>query len=162
MPADRTFGQVEKRIRRMETTVQPDEYDQVLSDVGTLRIVDKTVMVQRWKDCAQKVLKCHKGFNITDAKLLSLVDPLQNKISFQSNSIACTQYKILKYKSLKSPLVLKLVKRTTHASEVKVRDVRNLLQEMGNTWDTVDNHKDYLKFCDLNVDDNVDFIFEDD
>lgn len=74
MPTDRAFTLAEKKLKQIETILFLEEYDAVLSTVGTLT-KSFDMKFEDWKTAVNTYQKNDKGFKITDAKVLALRTP---------------------------------------------------------------------------------------
>jgi len=138
MPADRAFGLVEKRLRKIDTIVEPHQYDEVLKQVGTLH-TSREFMVHTWQETSKTVLKSgEKGFKISEAKVISYAHENPDFLNVQTGySSPTTKHKITKkkFRDLRSiSLNLKLVKKSNKMSNEKIKDVKTLLTTMGIDW----------------------------
>lgn len=82
LPPDRVFGNAEKRIKKMETFLFPEEYEEVLGEFGTvIRVIDQC-LVNDWKDAIKDVLllpgKWH--FKISTTKMFLFRKTNQGKV----------------------------------------------------------------------------------
>ena len=57
MPPDRVFGVTEKKLRRMDTIILPEEYHKIFEEGATLLQFGKDWTVQDWKSEAAKTIK---------------------------------------------------------------------------------------------------------
>ncbi|CAG9792679.1 unnamed protein product [Diatraea saccharalis] len=57
MPADRQFGIIEKKIRKMDTIVHPDEITDVISETSTIIKLGSDCPVKDWRSSVKSVVK---------------------------------------------------------------------------------------------------------
>ena len=72
MPADRSFGLVEKKIRNIETVLLPEEYDKLFKKAGTLHALNSDFRWTNWQELSQKCVPSVTKFKISKAKRLTL------------------------------------------------------------------------------------------
>lgn len=73
MPADRSFGLVEKKIRKVDTVMLPEEYDKLFSEVGTVHDLNSVFKWVNWQELSQKCVLTGKKFKISDSKRLTIM-----------------------------------------------------------------------------------------
>lgn len=75
IPPDRVFGRIEKELRRMETIINPQEYIDIFSKYGQVKIVGKDVPVYDFKSCVAENVKAPSQlhFQFAPSKRLKLV-----------------------------------------------------------------------------------------
>ncbi len=139
MPADRAFGQVERKIKPLETVYTPEEYDEIVKSVGNLFIVNSDVQIKDHKTEASSVLKADKGFLISDSKVLSYSPNEKGEIQTRkSYSSAPETSSIIKKKDLNKVYNPPIVPAKNNASSAKLKDVLDLLEKMGVSPSTVE------------------------
>lgn len=57
LPPDRVFGQIEKRVKRCTTIIDPETYINIIKDYSTVLKMGEDYAVYDWKGKVQKVLK---------------------------------------------------------------------------------------------------------
>ena len=57
MPADRSFGQVSKKVRKNQMILYPKEYDAIIQTVGTLFIVGEHLQISDYKNVSDRILQ---------------------------------------------------------------------------------------------------------
>lgn len=141
MPADRAFGLVEKKLRKKDTILLPEDYDSIVSSIGTLHNVGRTVMVQNWKEASNDIIRPKKDFKITEAKVIGLELGEKTKVGFKPvYSVNYSLFKLLKnnFKFETATLRLLQQKKANRVSEAKARDVKALLTSMGHDWEQLE------------------------
>lgn len=148
MPADRAFGILEKKLRKIDTILVPSEYDAVVSSVGTLHCAGSTVIVQDWQTAAGNIIRTKKDFKITDAKVIGLDLGHKTKVGFKPvYSVSFNYFYLLKkntkFESVK--LNLHQQRKASRITQAKAVDVKNLLSAMGQEWESIDFYKKALE-----------------
>jgi hypothetical protein len=69
LPADRVFGQVEKKLRKVEEILDPGGYNEIYKEVANVRVLGKDWHIKNYKDLT-KILKKIEG--ISDMKRIIL------------------------------------------------------------------------------------------
>jgi hypothetical protein len=62
MPPDRAFGRVEKLLRKEETLLQPKDYFEIFSRVGTICEIAVNWKLYDWKKWSTNILKSKQNF----------------------------------------------------------------------------------------------------
>ena len=133
MPADRAFGRVEKKLRRIETILLPSEYLDEYAKVGRVYIHGQDWQAYDFKDAIEKTVKRPLPFKITETKRIKV-----DSSSTDGNVTACKFYSaqgekhsILKrgqkWPSVK-PMLLRL---ESCVKPAKQKDVKKLLLAIG-------------------------------
>ncbi|CAH0404462.1 unnamed protein product [Chilo suppressalis] len=68
LPADRVFAITEKRIRKMETILKPEEYMNILQEHATIFCLGKDVPISDYKTQSQNILKSTQSFHFQITK----------------------------------------------------------------------------------------------
>ncbi|BES90131.1 transposon protein [Nesidiocoris tenuis] len=142
LPADRVFGRIERKLKRMDTIVQPEQYLEIFQQFGTVRKVSE-IPVNDWKEAVSLVYKpagqlhfkfapskrfiiqkqCNRSNNIV----------VRGEVHYRSN-LGDSKSLCKKGKSL-DHIRLEILPSRVHVKPEKLRDVGRLLEvHFGEEW----------------------------
>lgn len=129
LPPDRVFGRIEKKLRVKEVIKRPEEYHQVFSTQGRVKVLGRDCYIFDMKTLGEKTLKKSLGFPMRLSKRW-LFRKNQQKVEVSASYTGpFQQYDVLKPNITnfvgKKPRLLKLL---SHVSAKKEADVRKLLK----------------------------------
>jgi hypothetical protein len=151
MPADRVFGQIEKRVRKLETIVQPEEYINVYSEFATtVEVGSESCPVFEFKKNFVPILKNTSAwhFKISECKKVFIVRDKNSAIvrgeySFR-REISSFKSIIKRGKNI-SAMVLDRKLSGRKLKSAKIEDVGKLLNtHFGDDWKE-DNSLEFYK-----------------
>lgn len=152
MPPDRIFGVIEKKLRKMDTIIAPEEYHSVFKEQATLFLLGKDWTVHNWKAEAEKNVKAPGTlhFKISQIKRIIIKRSPRNHIlvsgelnycSETSNSLGVTKKlrKVSDIAPVEIPVGVTL-------KDAKKKDVQSLLNgHFGQDWQNRPNLAFYKK-----------------
>lgn len=81
MPADRVFGRIQQDIKKQDLILLPGDWVEILRKHSRVYEYRKDWQVKDFKKCANSFLKVQKGFKISDARVLRLINDKVDKVS---------------------------------------------------------------------------------
>lgn len=154
IPPDRVFGNVEKDLKKRDTILSPEEYEEVLLKHATVHKVGSTVPIKDWKTESEKVQKkpnnWHFKFNPCKRIIIkkSPKDPetnviVQGEVHYRTD--VCEGKCVSRPKRDMTHINPKDINRGVKLNPAKVRDVANLLKKhFGEEWQNNNNLKFYV------------------
>lgn len=137
LPADRAFGRVEQRLRRLETILLPEEYIGVFREVGTVMIYPQDWAICNLKQYAQAQLKSKQTFLLSNMHVLEINgNTIGTKPTFYGN---VTETSMLKRGKKYLPFSPQPLPSRNTMKKAKKDDVLRLLGVIGIT----DQHPAY-------------------
>ncbi|XP_072035963.1 uncharacterized protein [Amphiura filiformis] len=130
MPPDRAFGRVEKRLRKIETVLLPEEYYEEFATVGTVHVFNRDWWAYDFKGAADTHLKKAHSFKITEQKKLEVNKAGPVKI-FNHYTAAPCEHTVLKRGHRWNGINVQALEDTNCVKPAKKKDVKGLLQSMG-------------------------------
>ncbi|XP_065210142.1 uncharacterized protein LOC135847321 [Planococcus citri] len=138
MPADRSFGLIEQGMKKLDTIINPEEYDSIIRNKGNLVIVGTDdVPIKDYQTATSKILKTNKGFLISEVKVISYdsKDPyvIRSRSSYSGLPTSSVMFKKpeMKKKTPKNLLTrVPIVEKKNRASAAKIKDVRKLMSKL--------------------------------
>lgn len=159
MPPDRVFGKSEKRLRKIETIVTPDEYAEEIENIGS-KILRRGEdwHVFGWKAEAKRVLKTTSSMHFK----ISQIKKLLIKRIPKSESVLVQAYEsfsepgifksILKRGSRFSTVSPEIIEKGRVVKSAKLRDMKQLLEKhSGKEWKSIENLKWYIPSLDSRI-----------
>jgi hypothetical protein len=141
MPPDRVFAQIEKRIRKLETIVQPQEYIDIYREfASTVELGSENCPVFEFKTNLAQYLKTTSSwhFKISESKRVFIIKQKNSTVVRGESSYRCENngFKTVIKRGKKLSLMnidQKISGRKV--KEAKIRDVEKLLgKHFGNDW----------------------------
>lgn len=159
LPADRVFGRIEKKIRKVDTLIDPQEYLNIFSEFGTVRKVTEEVAVADWKTEVSSVLKSAGGlhFKFAPSKRIIIKKDRKGNISLQGEehyrSDLGVPKGILKKGKTLAMIKPQLLTSTVSIKPEKLTDVDKLLKKhFGADWRDIETLNFYREILDGNGD----------
>ncbi|XP_065361529.1 uncharacterized protein LOC135955147 [Calliphora vicina] len=156
LPAHRVFANAEKRIKKIENILFPEEYEKVLTEFGSvLKIID-VCSVEKWKDVSKEFLqpprRWHFKFSTTNKFFLRKTH--QGEVVITGEENYRTHVNQNKYRSIcKKDFKLENIQPeliqpySVKINSLKVRYVSNLMEKLfGQHWQNYENLKFYADF----------------
>ncbi|KAF6210555.1 hypothetical protein GE061_013661 [Apolygus lucorum] len=141
IPPDRVFAQIEKKLEKIETLVEPSEFDNILSERGTVFKPGRDYADHDWKKTSNAFLKppAQWHFKFAPTKRF-FITKRNNKVLVQGEvlykSEVGARQSVLKNKRSIITSKLTPVVPGTVVKPLKLRDVQNLLtKHFGPNWD---------------------------
>lgn len=156
---DRVFGRIEKELKRKDTIIDPQEYINIFSKYGQVRILGKDIPVFDFKSCVAENIKTPSQlhFQFAPAKRMKLIKHktsilLKGEITYRSDLGVFKPF-LKKGKSFNfQPDLLPL---QVPLKTEKLQDVNKLLkQHFGENWKEMNQLEFYKNLSDP-VPDNV-------
>ncbi|KAG5285826.1 hypothetical protein AALO_G00007910 [Alosa alosa] len=72
LPADRVFGRIEQKIRKMDTILLPQEYHAILQQFGNVHVYGTDWDVFDYREASKDYVKAQRSFKISEARMLDL------------------------------------------------------------------------------------------
>lgn len=148
LPPDRVFGRIEKVVKKKDTIIQPEEYEDIFRQFGTVRSVGDDVPVCNWKLALTNVIKqpAQLHFKFAASKRFVLVKshdrPKQILIKGEANyRTDLSEYKpFLKKGKRFGHICPDVLPNKVGVKHEKVKDVKALLRKhFGDDWETMEN-----------------------
>lgn len=151
LPADRVFGVIEKKIRRTEVVVKPEEYVEIFKQSATVFHLGQDCKVLDWKNAAESVIKPvgKWHFQFLKCKRFHLKRSAGNVLIkgevHYKNDLGSFKGFAKKGKSSININPLEIPSGVC-VNPLKLNDVHNLLcKHFGDNWMTMDNLSFYKK-----------------
>lgn len=131
LPVDRTFGRVEKMLRKTELVLLPDEYNSIFSKVGQVHVLGRDWHVSNWKDAAKLHIKSKMDFKISEMKIIRIDSKC---VSCQSDYSVVNQtcsHTLLKRGKKWSSLQTVQIPLGNQVKKEKLDDVKQLINKLG-------------------------------
>lgn len=74
LPADRVFALTEKKIRKCDTIVQPEEYEDIIKQHAQIFKLGSDVQIMDWKTSCREILKDTQHWNFQMSKMNEILD----------------------------------------------------------------------------------------
>lgn len=154
MPPDRVFGVIERKLKKTEEIIRPEQYYDIFKKRGQLLLLGKDWRVKDWKQQTDKIVKSPASlhFKISQIKRLSLERSKDNTIKVSgdltyncntSNCLSVTK-RNKKIKDI-NPSTLDI---GTRVKDAKIQDVKCLLAaHFGNNWENREDLRYYQNVC---------------
>lgn len=141
MPPDRVFGNIEKKIRKKEVIVKPEEYIDFISEHATVTSLSN-ILVYDWKTSVQNTVKApaQLHFKITQCKRFILrrskkIDNVLVRGELFYNSDTGNPKSICKAGKNAEMIKPILISKGLAVNKLKLKDVKNLLKKhYGEDW----------------------------
>ncbi|CAH1643163.1 unnamed protein product [Spodoptera littoralis] len=158
MPADRVFGNIEKRIRKLEVITQPSDYTDIISECATVTKLDEIDFLD-WKTSIQNIVKtpAQLHFKISQCKRIIIRRTkkqgdvmIRGELFYNSDTGAPRTFC---RKGKKAELIQpSTISKGIDVKPLKLRDVRNLLlKHYGENWKELP-YLEYYKNVLFNID----------
>lgn len=151
IPPDRVFGMIEKKIKKVERIIKPEEYINIFKEFGTTIELGTECPVFDWKSESEIYLKnCSNWrFKIRQTKKIILKRTNKNTILAQGEAFYRNEKNVLALicrvgKNIKSMMPTYLPSGKIPITDLKKKDVENLLSKhFGKNWDTINELEFY-------------------
>ncbi len=129
LPADRVFGRIEQKIRKIDTILLPQEYHDILQQFGHVHVYGTDWEAFDYRSATKECVKAQKSFKISEARMLDLST---NKVGLKTayNGEFCF-HSALKRGKRWAHLKPELLPKWTSVKAAKKRDVLALLGAIG-------------------------------
>lgn len=128
MEPDQIFGRIEKRVRKHESILLPDEYREIFREQGSVKVLGDDWRIYNHKQLTDKYIKKNNELSLRDTKRSLFKKGFTNKIwcsnTYRSNF---HEYSIVKRNTVLAGLKAPLFPLKSHVSAEKKRDVEQLL-----------------------------------
>lgn len=161
LPADRVFGRIEKKIKKVDTLITPQDYLDIFSEFGTVCKVTEDIAVEDWKTEVSSVFKVTGGlhFRFAQSKRI-IIEKNNNRLIFvqghehyRSALTSAAPKSILKRGKTLSMMKPRRLPYSVNAKPEKLADVDKLLQKhFGVDWRGIESLKFYRDILDGNGD----------
>jgi uncharacterized protein (UPF0297 family) len=145
LPANRIFGQVEKKLRKVEEILDPSGYNEIYKEVANVRVLGKDWHIKNYNDLT-KILKKIEGINDMKRIILEKVkkqNAIEVKIklepTYRFDDVSKTFSSMTKrgYQLNRDMTDRSNVPLASTIRDEKKDDVRKLLQaRFGNDWES--------------------------
>ena len=72
LPADRVFGRIEQKLRKMDTVLLPSDYHAVLQNHGTVHVYGEYWRASDYRSATAQHTKVQRSFRISDARVIEI------------------------------------------------------------------------------------------
>lgn len=129
LPADRVFGRIEQKIRKMDIILLPQEYHAILQQFGPVHVYGTDWEAFDYRSTTADCVKAQRSFKISEACMLDLST---NKVGFKTayNGEYCF-HGVLKQGKSWADLKPELLPKQTSVKSAKKHDVLALLGAIG-------------------------------
>lgn len=129
LPADRVFGRIEQKIRKIDTILLPQEYHTLLQQFGNVYIYGTDWKAFDYKSATKECVKTQRSLKISEARML---DFSTNKVGMKStyNGEYCF-HSVLKRGKRWTDLKPAILSNQTTVKGAKKQDVLVLLKAIG-------------------------------
>ncbi|XP_056098814.1 uncharacterized protein LOC130077555 [Rhinichthys klamathensis goyatoka] len=129
LPADRVFGRIEQKIRRIDTILLPQEYHALLQQFGNVYIYGTDWKAFDYKSATKECVKAQRSFKISEARMLDLsTNKVGIKVAY--NGEYCF-HSVLKRGKRWADLKPAILESQTTVKKAKKQDVVALLKAIG-------------------------------
>ena len=141
LPPDRVFGRIERSLRRRETILLPQEYNNVVAEHATVRVLGSDWDSYDYKSAVSKICRKKLPFKLTKVRVMQIT---QNKVDskttfsgeFSANTVTKRGCKITNFQLNKLP-------PKCFIKPAKAMDVKMLLDKMGVAVDDCESLKTF-------------------
>lgn len=142
MPPDRTFGVIEKKLKRQDVILHPDELKEVISQTSTVLQFGDECPVYDWREAARKILapttswrvrfkECKRFILVRSKKPGNIL--VRGETLYKSDIGTATN--ICKRQKSISMINPKQINKTIALNKNKLKDINNLLNKhFGKDW----------------------------
>lgn len=179
LPPDRVFGQVEKKLRQMDTIVSPVEYRDVLTQFSTVKAFNEDFKVYDWKEEVKSTVKPPGQWHFkisTKVKRIEIIKQkkgivIKGEVPYRLD--VCIHKSVLKKCQILSMINPTMIETKNTVKPEKLKDVDELLKKhFGESWKEREDLKLYKQVLEEKglssqdvgeeLDDENDFPAEDD
>lgn len=156
MPADRTFGVIERVIRKKKEITSPSQYYDIIKDYCTIKIYGKDFTFNNFKETVKPIMKSTMPFKTTEQKVITYKKGHFSSVGVSSTYLGTPVNSVItkKNRSVKHLLSrLKELPTTSHVKEEKKKDIAKLLKFVNITDDNTKSFYDSV--LGLGADSNV-------
>lgn len=155
LPPDRLFGRVEKKIRKYEEIVLPEEYQKIYSEVGEVRVLGSDWLIRDYKNLCN-FFKKTDGISDMKRVLLKKVAngvALKMENTYQNDDPSKAYVSLLKRgKKMDNVVTPPVIPLYSKVSEAKKSDVTNLLNKrFGEEWKNDRKFQFYLNIQNMDL-----------
>ena len=94
LPADRVFGRIEQKLRKMDTVLLPRDYHEVLSNHGTVQVYGQDWQTSDYRPATAQHTKGQRSFRLSDARVIEISgDAVCLKDTYHGDTVS---YNVLK------------------------------------------------------------------
>jgi len=153
LPPDRVFGLIEKNLRKKDTILKPEQYEEILAKHGTVHKVGVTVPVYDFKSESEKVQKkpgnWHFRFNPSKRIILKknkdkTAVVVKGEVAYRTDT--CTFRQVTKPNHTHQNMMLIEMEKGVSLKPLKIRDVAKLLSKhFGDDWRKLESLQFYFQ-----------------
>lgn len=144
LPPDRVFAVIEKKVRKMDTIINPEDYLQVIREIGTVRLVGSDVTVFDFKAAVNYVLKPTSTWPYQISKVKRVI--LQHKrgsirwrgeFAYLHDAQTSVPIYVNKGKTMRN-FTVSVIPKSNTINASKKKDIETLLKKhYGDNWSTL-------------------------